>query len=92
MELQKRGIIVRHLVLPSIFENTKKALDFIAKELSTDTFLSLMAQYHPANKAHEFKELSRCLTEKEYEEAGKYLEKIGLENGWVQNLNNNRGI
>ncbi|MDR2251281.1 MAG: hypothetical protein LBD98_00340 [Endomicrobium sp.] len=90
--MQKRGIIVRHLVLPSIFENTKKALDFIAKELSTDTFLSLMAQYHPANKAHEFKELSRCLTEKEYEEAGKYLEKIGLENGWVQNLNNNRGI
>jgi putative pyruvate formate lyase activating enzyme len=86
--IAKRGIIVRHLVLPSIFENTKKALDFIAKELSTDTFVSLMAQYHTANKAHEFKELSRCLTEKEYEEAVKYLEKIGLENGWVQELNN----
>jgi putative pyruvate formate lyase activating enzyme len=85
--IAKKGIIVRHLVLPSIFENTKKALDFIVKELSTDTFVSLMAQYHPANKAHEFKELSRCLTEKEYEEVVKYLEKIGLENGWVQNLN-----
>jgi putative pyruvate formate lyase activating enzyme len=86
--IAKRGIIVRHLVLPSIFENTKKALDFIAKELSTDTFVSLMSQYHTANKAHEFKELSRCLTEKEYEEAIKYLEKIDLNNGWVQDLNN----
>ncbi|MDR2811492.1 MAG: radical SAM protein [Endomicrobium sp.] len=88
--IAKRGIIVRHLVLPSIFKNTKNALDFIAKELSTDTFVSLMSQYYTANKAHEFKELSRCLTEKEYEEAVKYLEKIGLENGWIQDLNNEK--
>jgi putative pyruvate formate lyase activating enzyme len=46
-----------------------------------------MAQYHSANKAYEFKELSRSLTEEEYEEAVKHLEKLGLENGWVQDLN-----
>jgi putative pyruvate formate lyase activating enzyme len=39
----KKGIIVRHLVLPGNIENSKKSLDFIAKELSTDTFISLMA-------------------------------------------------
>ncbi|MDR0398617.1 radical SAM protein [Candidatus Endomicrobiellum devescovinae] len=86
--IAKRGIIIRHLVLPGSIENTKKALDFIAQELSNNTFVSLMAQYHSANKSYEFKELSRCLTEKEYEEAVKYLEKIGLENGWIQDLNN----
>ncbi|MDR2645419.1 MAG: radical SAM protein [Endomicrobium sp.] len=86
--IAKKGIIVRHLILPNMLENTKKVLDFIAKDLLTDTFVSLMAQYHTANKSLEFKELSRSLTEKEYEEAVKYLEKIGLENGWVQDLNN----
>jgi putative pyruvate formate lyase activating enzyme len=84
--IAKRGMIVRHLVLPGMLENTKKALDFIAKELSTDAFVSLMAQYHTANKSREFKELSRSLTEEEYEEAVKYLEKLGLENGWVQDF------
>jgi putative pyruvate formate lyase activating enzyme len=84
--IAKIGIIIRHLVLPGNIENTKKSLEFISKELSADTFISLMAQYHSANKAYEFKELSRCLTKEEYEKALKHLEKLGLENGWVQDL------
>jgi putative pyruvate formate lyase activating enzyme len=85
--IAKKGIIIRHLVLPGNIENTKNALDFIAKELSTDTFVSLMAQYHSANKAYEFEELSISLNEEEYKEAVDHLEKLGLENGWVQELN-----
>ena len=46
----KKGIIIRHLVLPGNIENTKKVLDFITKELSRNTFISLMAQYHSAHK------------------------------------------
>ncbi|MDR3047790.1 MAG: radical SAM protein [Bacteroidales bacterium] len=82
----KKGMIVRHLVLPDNIENTKKVLDFIAKELSENTFVSLMSQYHTAYKSNDFKELSHSLTESEYEEAINYLKLANLENGWVQDL------
>jgi putative pyruvate formate lyase activating enzyme len=85
--IAKKGIIIRHLVLPGNIENSKKSLDFIAKELSTDTFISLMAQYHTANKSNNFKELSRSLNREEYEQTVTHLEKLGLENGWTQSLN-----
>ncbi|MDR2399188.1 MAG: hypothetical protein LBD61_01920 [Endomicrobium sp.] len=85
--IAKKGIIIRHLVLPGNIENSKKSLDFIAKELSTDTFISLMAQYHSANKSNNFKELSRSLNREEYERTVNHLEKLGLKNGWIQSLN-----
>jgi putative pyruvate formate lyase activating enzyme len=80
------GVLIRHMVLPGNIDNTKKSLDFIAKELSKETFLSLMAQYHPAHKSSDFQELSRNLTLEEYEEAFNYLEQLNLENGWQQEL------
>ncbi|MCA6069661.1 MAG: radical SAM protein [Endomicrobium sp.] len=83
----KKGIIIRHLVLPGNIENTKKVLYLIAKELSRKTFISLMAQYHPAYKSDKFQELLRSLTEEEYEEALNYLKLLNMEDGWVQNLN-----
>jgi putative pyruvate formate lyase activating enzyme len=82
----QKGVIVRHLVLPGNIENTKKALEFIAEELSENTFVSLMAQYHTAHKSNNFKELSHSLTKEEYEEAVSYLELLNLENGWVQSF------
>ncbi|GHT36997.1 radical SAM protein [Endomicrobiia bacterium] len=82
----KKGIIVRHLVLPKNIENTKKVLEFIAKEFSVKTFVSLMAQYHPAYKSNNFKELSHYLTKEKYEEVVNYLKLLNLNNGWVQNL------
>jgi putative pyruvate formate lyase activating enzyme len=82
----KKGIIIRHLVLPKNIGNTKKVLNFISKELSSKTFISLMAQYHPAYKSNNFKELSHSLTKKEYEEVVGYLGTVNLNNGWTQNL------
>jgi putative pyruvate formate lyase activating enzyme len=82
----QKGVIVRHLVLPGNIGNTKKALEFIAEELSENTFVSLMAQYHAAHKSNNFKELSCPLTKKEYEEAVSYLGLLNLKNGWVQSL------
>ncbi|MDR1418738.1 MAG: radical SAM protein [Endomicrobium sp.] len=82
----KKGIIVRHLVLPYNINNTKKILKFIAEELSKDTYVSLMSQYHSAYKSTEFKELSRSLSLQEYNEAIDYLETLNLKNGWIQNL------
>lgn len=84
--IAEKGVLIRHMVLPGNLENTKSSLDFIAKELSIETFLSLMAQYHPANRSSDFAELSRTLTQEEYEEAYNYLEHLCLENGWQQEL------
>jgi len=82
----RRGIIIRHLVLPGNIENTKKALKFIAEELSEDIFISLMAQYHAAYKSDNFKELACSLPEEEYREALDYLEALNLKNGWIQTM------
>ncbi|MDR1720862.1 MAG: radical SAM protein [Endomicrobium sp.] len=82
----QKGFIVRHLVLPGNIENTKKALEFVAEELSENTFVSLMSQYQPTYKSNNFNELSRSLREEEYEEAVSYLKLLNLENGWIQNF------
>jgi putative pyruvate formate lyase activating enzyme len=82
--IAEKGVIIRHLVLPGNLENTKKCLDFIADELSKETFVSLMAQYHSAYKSKDFPELQRGVTAEEYGKAVEYLELLGLTNGWTQ--------
>ncbi len=80
----KTGIIIRHLVLPQDLSGTKKTMEFIAKEISQDTYISLMNQYMPLNKAARFKEISRRITSKEYEAAQESMKEYGLFNGWTQ--------
>ena len=80
----RRGLIIRHLVLPNNASGTDKVMRFISEELSKDTLISLMSQYLPYHKAGEFKEISRRLTHKEYDDAKKIMEKYGLHGGWIQ--------
>ena len=80
----RRGIIIRHLVLPNDVSGTERIMKFIAEELSVDTYVSLMSQYLPYNKAAEFTEINRRLQLKEYEEAKVIMDKYGLTFGWVQ--------
>lgn len=82
--IASRGLIIRHLVLPNNLENTKRVLDFIAKEISTGAYISLMAQYHKAYKADNFKELSAPLDKVQYKRAVEYLKFLNLDNGWIQ--------
>ena len=84
--IAKRGLIIRHLVLPGGLSGTESVMKFLAEEISKDVYISLMSQYFPAYKASEFKELSRRTTIDEYEEACRIMENYGLENGWVQEL------
>lgn len=84
--IAKRGLIVRHLVLPGGLSGTEGVMKFLAQTISKDVYISLMSQYFPAYKANEFKELSRRTTTDEYEEACRIMEQYGLENGWVQEL------
>ena len=80
----KSGLIIRHLVLPEDISGTSKIMEFIAHNLSKDTYISLMSQYGPYYKAEEFKEISRNITCQEYERACEQLHKYGLYNGWTQ--------
>lgn len=82
--LIERGVLIRHLVLPNNISGTEKIMKFIASELSPETYISLMSQYLPYHKASEFKDISRRLIEKEYEQAKELMKKYGLSNGWIQ--------
>jgi putative pyruvate formate lyase activating enzyme len=83
-DIAKRGLIIRHLVLPGGLSGTEGVMKFLAEEISKEVHISLMSQYFPAYKANEFKELSRRTTIDEYEDACRIMESYGLENGWVQ--------
>ena len=74
----RRGLLIRHLVMPSHGENTKDVLDFIRQELSRDAFVNIMDQYHPCHQAFRFEEISRRPSVKEYNEAVEYARHIGL--------------
>lgn len=75
--LATRGLLIRHLVLPRGLAGTKKVMKFITS-LSKDSYVNIMDQYHPANKAARYPEINRRITSKELEEAVKIAEKEGL--------------
>ena len=81
--LMKKGMIVRHLVLPGHIEETKKVLVWIRRVLP-EAWLSLMAQYTPFGDAFKYPPLDRMLTEEEYEAAVEIAESLGFENGFFQ--------
>lgn len=82
----QKGLLIRHLVLPNNISGSKKIFDFISSEISKDTFVSVMAQYHTANKSDKIEELNRKITEQEYDAVVDYFYEVGLHNGWVQEL------
>lgn len=79
-----RGIIIRHLVLPQNIAGSEQIFSFIAKEISKDTFISLMSQYHPCFETDQHPPLNREISLKEYETAEALLKKYDLNNGWIQ--------
>lgn len=83
--LIRRGVIVRHLMLPGCTEDSKHVLDWIRTELP-GAWISLMAQYTPMGDVSGVGELERRLMRDEYEEVTEYLYSLGLEEGYVQDL------
>ncbi len=84
-EIQE-GVIVRHLVLPGQVENSKNVLRFLAREISPDITISLMAQYYPTPHVAGLDGLNRSVTPAEYDEVLDEMDCLGMENGWVQDL------
>lgn len=73
-----RGLLVRHLVLPGGLSGTKKIVEFIAKELSKNTYVNIMEQYYPCFKAYQHPPLDRRITLAEYDEAVAMAREAGL--------------
>jgi putative pyruvate formate lyase activating enzyme len=84
--LVKRGLIVRHLVLPNDVAGSKGSLEWIRNELGKDISLSIMAQYFPSNRTEDTILLNRKIHESEYERLVKILEELKMENGWIQDF------
>ncbi len=82
--IAKRGIIIRHLVMPEDISGTEDVLKFIAEEISKDTYISLMAQYRPEYKARNIYPLNRRITREEYKRALEIAKNLGLRNVWTQ--------
>lgn len=82
----KKGLIIRHLILPNYLENTKHILKWLKENINKDVYISIMAQYFPTYKAKECEKLNRKITKKEYKEIERYLYLLNIENGYIQDL------
>lgn len=84
--IMQKGIVIRHLVLPGNVSQAFKVMDWIKANLPEDTVLSLMSQYTPCGKAHEYPTINRKISEKEYDLVLDYAEKLGFENVFIQEI------
>ena len=73
-----RGLLVRHLVMPAGVADTQEVVRFLAEEVSTDTYLNVMAQYRPVGDAHRLEEIDRRPTREEVAQAVSLAKARGL--------------
>jgi putative pyruvate formate lyase activating enzyme len=76
--LARRGLLVRHLVLPNGLAGTGPIMRFIADHLSPRTYVNVMNQYRPCGQAVEFEDLDRCITREEYDLALRQARQAGI--------------
>lgn len=82
--MMRKGIIVRHLLLPGYKEDSKEVLKFLYDTFGDAVYISIMNQYTPLSHVGKYPELNRNVTEEEYEEIVDYAIELGIENGFVQ--------
>lgn len=85
----QKGLIIRHLVLPNHLQNTKQVLKWIQKNMGKEVYVSVMAQYFPEYKALQREDINRKLTKAEYEQIEEYIDKLGIQYGYLQDLEEN---
>lgn len=82
--LARRGVIVRHLVLPGDLAGTEQVMRYVVERLGVEVPVSLMCQYFPAHRAHGDPLLGRAVSAREYREAIRAARRAGIERGWYQ--------
>ena len=82
----KKGVMIRHLVLPNHIQNSKNVLKWIKENIPEEIYIDVMAQYFPTYKAKEDELINRKLTKKEYKEIENYFYLLDFKNGYMQEL------
>lgn len=83
-DLMKKGVLVRHLVLPGYVKESKEVIRFLYETYGNAIYISIMNQYTPMKQLADYPELNRTLTEKEYDEVVNFAISIGVEQGFIQ--------
>ncbi len=82
----KKGVIIRHLILPNYMQNTKNILKWIKENFPDDIYVSVMTQYFPTYKAINDDKINRKLNKREYDMIEDYIFMLGLQNGYLQDF------
>ncbi|MBE6828542.1 MAG: 4Fe-4S cluster-binding domain-containing protein [Ruminococcaceae bacterium] len=85
--LMKRGLIIRHLVLPANVPNSLGVLNWISENMPKSTYISLMSQYTPCGRTYKYKELNRRVMTAEYQKVVDEFLRLGFTNGFMQQRN-----
>lgn len=84
--VMQKGVIIRHMVMPNCVNDSKVVLDWIATNAKTNSLVSLMCQYTPYFMASKHPEINRTITPLEYKIVLNYANKLGIENGFSQDM------
>ncbi len=82
----KKGLVIRHLILPNHVENSLKILEDIRKNFGKNIHVSVMSQFNPLFHSSDYPELTRPISQEEFETVYAKLDELELENGWVQDI------
>jgi putative pyruvate formate lyase activating enzyme len=80
--IAERGVLIRHLVMPNGVASSEAVVRFIAEEISVHSYVNIMDQYRPEYRAHEYPEINRRITHKEYMETIQLAKRYGLYRGF----------
>ncbi|MCX7885261.1 MAG: radical SAM protein [Caloramator sp.] len=80
----KRGLMIRHLMLPGLLFDSKKIVDFVLNNMPDDVYFNIMSQYVPMYNAKVYKEINRKIDRRHYESLIEYAVSKGLKNGYIQ--------
>jgi putative pyruvate formate lyase activating enzyme len=82
--LMRRGVIIRHLLLPGFLEDSKRIVEYIHRTFGDAVYLSLMSQYTPVYRAAAYPEINRTVEQADYTALVDYARALGVSNGFVQ--------
>jgi len=88
--IAKKGLLIRHLILPFDLAGSRKTFRFIKEEMSSEVYVSLMGQYFPSFRASLDVSINRKITKEEYQLAKKSFFESGLTSGWMQEGENSQ--
>lgn len=82
--IMKKGIIIRHMILPGLTSDSKKIMKYIADNYKNKVYISIMNQYTPLDNVKDYPEINRKITQEEYDEVVNYAIELGITNGFIQ--------